>query len=48
MQKVDLLFSELFTEAQKKVQRKKEAAAKKEVKTAAVVKSSSRSLALLH
>lgn len=41
MQKIDLLFSELFTEAQKKVQRKQEAAAKKETKTAAIEKSSS-------
>jgi Plasmid encoded RepA protein len=43
MQKVDLLFEELFADAQKNVKRKQLAAAKKDTQTAAVAKTSSRS-----
>ena len=43
MQKVDLLFEELFTEAQKKAQQKKQADAKKGSTPSAIAKSSSRS-----
>ena len=43
MQKVDLLFEELFTEAQKKAQQRKQAEAKKGSTPSAIAKSSSRS-----
>lgn len=43
MQKVDLLFEELFTEAQKKAQQKKQAEAKKGSTPSAIAKASSRS-----
>jgi len=46
MQKVDLLFSELFTEAQRNVQAKKVAAAERGAKADTVAKSSSRTHAL--